>query len=222
MKTVRIILIVLNISLPFGLQQALAQNDDGSAPKSKYNVHREYDDNGNLIEYDSTSITTWNSNSSKIKPDSVQDFWSYTPSFDDTTKTIENRSKNYGFRFPGDVMDEWPQFDFGLEFNNIDSVWNGFNYYFSLTPGDTAKHFQDPYFDLYGQFPPVHPDIESYMQDMQHIIHDMIDRNEDMFREFHEKDRSSMPSNKSDADSISEPTTPKPLPQNNSGPVFNI
>jgi hypothetical protein len=35
------------------------QNGQNNIPSTKYNVHREYDKDGNLIQYDSTAVSTW-------------------------------------------------------------------------------------------------------------------------------------------------------------------
>jgi hypothetical protein len=218
MKTLRYILIIALLGEPFERQHAQVLDKENTTPRSQHNVHREYDENGNLIEYDSSAITTWSYSSYNTEPDSVPDYWSYTPVVEDSINNEYLGSRHYGFRFPGD----WPQVDLGIEFHDLDSIRRGFNYSFSLTPGDTADHPQDPYFDIYGRFPPMHPNIESYIQDMQRMINDMFNRYEDMFREFNEEEYPPVPPNNEGSDSIPEQPAPIVAPQKYSRPVLNI
>ncbi len=222
MKTLRFLLIALLIVLPVGKQQAQTEPKVNTAPDSQYKVHREYDENGNLIGYDSTAITTWSYSSSGNEPDSVLNYWSYTPSINDSSSFNYGRSKHYGFKLPGDEFAEWPQFDLDIYFRDRDSVLKGFEYNFSLTPRDTSYHFNDPYFDFYGQFPPIQPDIQSYMQDMQRMIDDMLNHHDKMFREFYEEEYQPVPFDETESDSIPVQPIPSPAPQKYTGPQLNI
>jgi hypothetical protein len=52
-----------------------AQVVQKNLPYTKFNLHRQYDDKGNLIEYDSTTIFTWDSDSTKIIVDPNTEDW---------------------------------------------------------------------------------------------------------------------------------------------------
>jgi hypothetical protein len=221
MKTLRYLLIISILGLPFERQYAQVLDKENATPRSQQKVHREYDENGNLIEYDSSAITTWSYSSSNLESDSIPDYWSYTPAFEDSTDNEYMGSRHYGFRFPGDALDDWPQVDFGIEFNDLDSIRKDIIYSFSLTPRDTMDHSKDPYFDFYGEFPSMHTDIESYMQDMQRMIDNIFNRSEDLFREFNEEEFHSLPPDNLGSDSIPEQPT-RIVPQKYSGSTFNI
>jgi hypothetical protein len=50
----------------------LGQDVQKNVPSTKYNVHREYDKDGNLIHYDSTSVSTWNYGGNPVQDSLVQ------------------------------------------------------------------------------------------------------------------------------------------------------
>jgi hypothetical protein len=117
------------------LENAVGQDKDNNqtVPETKYNVHRQYDENGNLIEYDSSSVSTWEYSGT----DSLSDFWSYTPYPADSNEFNYGQQHHYGFRFPGDDYPEFPYFNFGFDFHDLDSLMQGFNFNFSMSPPDS-------------------------------------------------------------------------------------
>ncbi len=220
MRAIRSTFLVMVFILLAQKPEAQIISDDRSGPKSQYNVHREYDEHGNLIEYDSVCVTTWNY-SGEADMDTISDIWSYTPDPKDSEEFSGAYPKHHSFRFPGDEFYEFPQFNFDFSFNNPDSIFRGFDFYFSLSPGDSI-HLNEPYFDFYGQFPPMPPDIHSYIEDMHRMIDDMFNHNEEILREFNEEEFHQMSPDEPSKDSIPAEPTPPPSPQKYSGPLFNI
>lgn len=220
MRAIRTTFLVMVFILLAQKPEAQIISDDHSGPQSQYNVHREYDEHGNLIEYDSTSVTTWNY-SGEDDIDTLSDIWSYTPDPRDSEDHSDEYSKHHGFSFPGDGFYQFPQFDFDFSFNNPDSIIKGFDFYFSLSPGDSINS-TEPYFDYYGQFSPMPPDIHSYIEDMHKMIDDMFNHDEEILREFNEEEFHQMTPEEPSTDSIPVEPTPPPTPQNYSGPSVNI
>jgi hypothetical protein len=220
MKTQHFILTVTLLVLPF--VRPLAQDSkESSSPNTKYDVHRQYDENGNLIEYDSSSVTTWSSQGS----DSLSDYWSYTPNPADSSMYNHERPYHYSFRFPGDDFSDIPHFDFDFDFRDLDSLMRGFNFNFSMAPADSALPPNNPYFNFHGEFPPMNLDVESYIRDMQKLMDDMLYGHDKFFREFN--DHGLLPPEPEQAvpDSTNKPpapVVPKPAPQKYFGPVQNI
>jgi hypothetical protein len=92
---------IISIVLCLGLTKCKGQDGQNTAPSSNYNVHREYDQNGNLIHYDSTVVSTWKYGSN-TNQDSLLQEWgnnSENPfSLNDSIKSED--SSYYGFNFP--------------------------------------------------------------------------------------------------------------------------
>jgi hypothetical protein len=104
MKKIRFLLILL-----LGLTSCQAQNKQKDTqevtPKGKWQVHREYDENGNLVKYD--SVYVWSSSNFKHFPKD-QNLDSLLQSY----KTFISKSDYHNF-----------QPDFSL-FENTDSLFN--------------------------------------------------------------------------------------------------
>jgi hypothetical protein len=77
------------------------QNGQNNVPSTNYNVHREYDQNGNLNHYDSTVVSTWKYGSN-VNQDSLSN--QLSNNFENhmsINDTINNQdSSYYGFYFP--------------------------------------------------------------------------------------------------------------------------
>jgi hypothetical protein len=215
MKTQRFFLTVLLIVLPIIKQQAQEKPEDKTSPDTRYNVNREYDENGNLIGYDSSSVTTWGYSGS----DSLADIWSYTPGVDDTVSIDHPRPYSYNFKLPGDEFLHIPQFGFDIDFPDIDSILKGFEFNFSMAPPDSSMTPCYPYFDFHGSIPPMDFDIESYFYEMQRMMDDMLDRHQEFYRDFSDPDLQP-----SESDSITSPPVPEPMPapQKYSEPELDI
>jgi hypothetical protein len=201
------------------LNTLFAQNNSSElmSTDTQYDVHREYDENGNLIAYDSIVITSSGNNSENID-DSLPEYWTYTPL---VTDSIEQNCipYHYGFDFPGEILKGLPQINMDIEFHNIDSLLKGFNYSFVLTQGDSSN-LRNPYLDLYGQFPPLEPNIDMTFQKMQMMIDEIIDKHQNFFK----KPQEDLPSGPKDENGEIDFLVPKPEtePQGYTGHVIKM
>jgi len=106
------------ISLVLCLVFSTSKGQDGqnNVPSTNYNVHRQYDQNGNLIHYDSTVVSTW-----KNSKDANQDSLSYqfgnnfeNPlSINDSINNLD--SSSYGFN----ILDQEFNFQAFPDINEI-------------------------------------------------------------------------------------------------------
>jgi hypothetical protein len=101
MKIQFIISIVSLICVLLNFETIQGQVSQNNIPDTKFNVHRQYDDKGNLIEYDSTSVSTWNSDSSQKNINPMIGSWNLNPyNQSSDSNSIENQIKNlFGFEF---------------------------------------------------------------------------------------------------------------------------
>ena len=175
-------------------------------PDSRFDVQRKYDEEGNLIYYDSVAVSTWGFDS--VETDSLNDFWEYGK---------PNRTKPfyYGFHFPGDGFGMIPQFDFDFVIPDLHDFDEGFEYGFSFIPRDSLNSpvFPDDTLDYYHHVvPPFDFDMdieEQFYRIQQH----MQELHEKMMHEFYSPDPYDpyLPP----SDSIdSPPENPKPSPNN--------
>lgn len=126
-----LILTLLFVSLSFMPEcKAQTNNNTENYPGTSYNVHRKYDNDGNLIYYDSVSVSSWNYDSSIVAIDTVFDVWEYG-------KPIHTRPHYYGFHFPGGPYDYIPEFEFNFVVPDFHDFDEGFEYDFSLSPTDS-------------------------------------------------------------------------------------
>ena len=108
----------------YGQQPEIAQHDKDESRKGKWQVHKEYDENGNLIKYD--SIYVWSSHDLKKFP---------------KTQQIDSLLNSYrSFMLESDLQNREPVFSF---FENTDSLFN--NNFF-----DDA-FFSDNWNQIYGK-----------------------------------------------------------------------
>jgi hypothetical protein len=143
-----------------------AQVVEKTNPGARYNVHRQYDDKGNLVEYDSTSIYTWNSDSSQSNSGPLIDSWNLDAANSNSdTNSIENYL-NTPFGFDFNDIDF-----FSPSFPNIEDIFRGGNgYYFpadsnliKVPPGsDTTLFYDGSIFST-----PFDEDFEAKIRDMQ-------------------------------------------------------
>ena len=126
-------LIVLFMSLNFIPEcKAQTDNDAENYPGTSYDVHRKYDKDGNLIYYDSVSVSSWNYDSSIVSVDTVFDMWEYG-------KPNNRRPHYYGFHFPGGSFGYIPEFEFNFVIPDFHDFDEGFEYDFSLSPADSLQ-----------------------------------------------------------------------------------
>jgi hypothetical protein len=127
-----------------------AQDTDAlnNAPNTRFDVHREYDENGDLIYYDSVAVSTWGYDSSYTEVDSLMDACEYG---------IPNQLHpfHYGFHFPGDPFGYMPEFDFDFIIPDMHDLQEGFEYNYSITPSDSVN-------------PPLFPDNPVFRH--QHVV----------------------------------------------------
>jgi hypothetical protein len=122
MKTKFIIPITSLCSLLLFLETVQGQVSQNNNPDTKFNVHRQYDEKGNLIEYDSTSVSTWNSDSTQKNIVPTIGNWKIDPFHQlSDSNSIENQMKNlFGFEFNDNNI-------FPFSFPNIEDFFSGRN-----------------------------------------------------------------------------------------------
>jgi hypothetical protein len=87
--------------VPFAVMtNCSGQNGQSNVPSSNYKVHREYDKDGNLVQYDSTAVSSWSYNSNSGQ-DSLSMRWDNSPEFPFSINDSLNMedSSFYGFNF---------------------------------------------------------------------------------------------------------------------------
>jgi hypothetical protein len=150
-----------------------AQIANKNIPTTKFNVHRQYDDKGNLIEYDSTSEYTWQSDSINNNFNSSAEnggLNKMNPSVD--SNSIDNQMRSlFGFEF-SDKNFFSPTFpnieDFfrGLDNNNSSPDSNAFT---SPLNQDTIFFYNSDPFTI-----PLDKDYEARMREMQNEINNYM------------------------------------------------
>ena len=110
-----------------------------SKPQASWKVNKRYDDNGNLIGYDSTYSWSYSSEgavSNNAEADSMMNVWSRQfdedmPSFFNHrfgAATWNDSLFSHGFTGPGELMQKWENnfFDMGKMMRQLDSLGNSF------------------------------------------------------------------------------------------------
>jgi len=165
----------------FPLCQAQDEDSYNNSPKTSYDVHRNYDENGNLIYYDSVAVSTWGFDTSSTEIDSLLDAWEYgTP----------NRLYpfHYGFQFPGDPFGYLPEFEFDFVIPDLHDLQEGFEYNYSITPSNTLNSPlfpSDTIFHQYHYMPPSgwNLNIDEQIYQMEKFFEEFNERMEKQFYE---------------------------------------
>jgi hypothetical protein len=208
MKTsILITIAVLGFTAPMYL---IAQ--ERSVPDSKYHVHKVYDEKGNLIEYDSSSVTTSNNE----YYESAVDNWSFTPDEIDSSYSFNPCIPHFKNPFPeGDFFRDQPGFP---DFHYIDSLMQNFSFSFSLPDQDSAFYYGHPFFHFDENFQGMQFNFETYLEELDEMMEKLFPVDEDISRKFTEPDQ---PFGEPEAPSP-ESVIPAPEPQKYFGPVQDI
>jgi hypothetical protein len=91
-------------------------------PDEKITVNKEFDENGNLIGYDSTYVHTWSSDSSMVFPFDTEEFFSLKGGFPDANKFMQKFFGDSAFADPFFGMDNDLMKHFGKHFLDSDST----------------------------------------------------------------------------------------------------
>ncbi len=209
--------VVLNI---YGFINCQAQKDDSqnNAPILNYDVHREYNDDGDLIYFDSVAVMRWDSDTSDIEIDTLLDEWEYGD-------PNNPHPFYFGFRFPGYGFEFMPPFEFDFAIPDLHDLNEGFEYGFSLSPHDSlfSPLFpQDSLFYYHHVMPPfdMDYDIDAHIHQMEEYMKEFHER---MLKEFYWSDPDFYPPCPNRDDSLSVPNqTPEPSYNNFKGNMINI
>jgi hypothetical protein len=198
MKTGKIC--VTTLFLVFSLSNQ-AQNQP--APNTRYNVNRVYDENGNLIKYDSSSVSTWTYN------DSLMGTWTHKP--------IQDDSVFIGEQLPGNEFYFNPRVE--PDFGYLDSLMNSLGFGFNpIGPIDTTGMQHGPFHNFGENMPPMTFDFESYFNEMQHMMEEIFNFSDDFHHGFPEPSLSPVEPYVPAPDSIEH----IPPPEKNYGPKQEI
>lgn len=90
------------------IAEAIAQRTDklNKNPDERITVNKEYDENGNLIGYDSTYIHTWSSDTTVDFPFPDKDFFAFRGGFPDLGKMMKQFFDDSTFFMPFGGMDD--------------------------------------------------------------------------------------------------------------------
>jgi len=169
-------LLIVLISGNYSLGQTQNEDVSDDSPKARYDVHREYDENGNLIYYDSVYISSWDSDTALAEVDSLLDVWEYgTPN--------HSHPFHYGFHFPGDPFGYLPELEFDFVIPDWHNLQEGFEYNYSITPTDSVDSPlfpDDPVFQYRHVVPPEgwDLDIEEQIYEMERFMEEFNRREE--------------------------------------------
>lgn len=150
--------------------QANAQTGMESQPNRKYNVHREYDQNGNLSRYDSTVVSSWG-NSNKQGSDSVRSEFHYSESH-----SIVNMDS---------VFNDQAGNPFSFNDSTLNRMMNNFGFNFFDNPSDSEMFGQSPDVPFFGpQFgmPGFGDNIAKQMEEMEKQMKSMMQHGMNMYR----------------------------------------
>ncbi len=198
MKTIISLLISFSAYFALHLADLEAQSPDA---KQHYKVHREYDEQGNLIHYDSSYVSVWSSDSSDMDLDSLDYLWDKDTYLSDSDSFVHNDPFFFGFRFPGDEFFFLPDIDFGRELEDFDRIMKEFH----------------------GDMLPYNKDLESQITEMEKRMEEMRLYHEKIFREFFERDFDDSLPSPIFPDSIPKPDiSPGPEPQRYDSPRIPI
>ncbi len=148
------------------------ENKTQKDPDERIIVNKKYDDNGNLIQYDSTYVHQWSSDSTFQFSFPDDNFFAGKgfPDLNDFFENFMNDSAFGGFRFPGNLQfNPFGDEDFFGDFQFPDSMMNrmpfdndsSMYFYFSDSTGNfppgfefpNLKDFQKQFNDQFGNSP---------------------------------------------------------------------
>ncbi|MBN2522793.1 MAG: hypothetical protein JXB24_05940 [Bacteroidales bacterium] len=191
---------------------ALRQDLPAQTPDAKqnYKVYREYDENGNLIQYDSTSVYVWSSNSNDFFTDPSAWLWNEDSLLTDSSDFLKHDPFFFGFQFPGDEFFLFPDLHFGHDFEEFDRIMREFHENFDFFYSDSAFHYGfpgSPGFEYHGKTLPENEHQELYIEKIEKRMEEMRRQQEKMFREFFDHEYFMPPSSPFMPDSIQGPGT---------------
>jgi hypothetical protein len=182
MKAVHILFIGLFFSRLFSNNWTAAQSENLYVPNIKYNVHREYDKDGNLVRYDSSVVRIWNSDSTYKEQDSLNENRNFITLFElNAIDSFETEKQDY-FRF---VFDNDEIFFYPLP--QVDDIIKHFDPNFGNQASDSLYYPIDPDIPLFYLDPTIpwfNDDTEARMREMKHRMDELMHKHWEMFRNF--------------------------------------
>jgi hypothetical protein len=196
-----------------------AQDVTNNIPDTKYNVHRQYDEKGNLIEYDSSSVSTWSSDTNNVNFNSVMEDWN-----------MDALNQENDTNSPGPVKPDYFGFDreddefFFPSFPNVEDLIRKMDKSFNKSSNDSDAHPLNPgvpdfYFDQPGI--PLNNDIADKMREMEKKINEIMNKQMELFNNslndynYHIQDRI-------EPDSLSVPVPNSPPKTEDNDKCINI
>ena len=168
-------IIFLSLIVDIQLYSQTQQDDDNeNYPDIRYDVHRQYNEDGDLIFYDSVSVSTWNYDTSMADTDSLPDIWEFgTPN--------HFHPFHYGFHFPSDRFRYIPDIEFDFIIPDLHDFGQGFEYNYSITPPDSLDS------PLYPEYPVFRHQHVMPPADWDMDINEQIYRMEKFIEEFNQR-----------------------------------
>lgn len=163
MKTLQIIILVLGLFTGCFTETGVFAQDTAG-----YDVYKEYDNEGNLIYYDSSSFSVF---TDTVISDSLFGVWEYgTPN--------NLRPFQYDFHFPGGPFGYIPEFEFEFVVPDLHDLNEGFEYNFRPNPDDTVgSQFIPPDHEFYHYhfIPPIdmNIDVQQHINEMHKFFNEM-------------------------------------------------
>ena len=119
-------------------------------PDEKITVNKEYDENGNLISYDSTYVNSWSSDSSMVFPYNGEEFFSFRSGFPNIDKFMQQFFGDIPFNDP--FIEKNDDLTKNFRKRSKDSTW--FNHSPFLWDSIPNNPFSDFWFksDPFGSF----------------------------------------------------------------------
>jgi hypothetical protein len=142
-----------------------AQSKNNVEPNKKYNVHRQYDENGNLIGYDSTAIVTWGKNTHSAN-DSVRSEYHFS-----TRESYDNPDSLFGFDNMGNPSmpdNKW-----------IQDMMKHFGNNFPMNPSDSTMMGQFPGIEDQFDFSAINEHFAKQIQEMEKYMRAMMQQHMD-------------------------------------------
>ncbi len=177
MKALSFLLVLIMLAVLPKTDNLQAQTIQNSSPNTKYDVHKKFDDKGNLIEYDSTSVSTWSSDSAvKITNPLIND-WdenAYDPSTD--TNSMDRNDRGFlGFSFNDDEF-------FFPQFSNPGELFRNFDNRLFIPDSDLSINpfHTDSTFFFFNS--PFDEDFNARIREMQQDIEKLIQKQIDAQR----------------------------------------
>jgi hypothetical protein len=167
-------LVVINL---LNFNNGFAQNDKDSTdtPYLDYDVQRVYDKEGNLIYYDSSVVYSTPKNYENSEFDSLLSVLKEDDRNINYSIRFPKDSFSYSFQLPDDFFEHAPRYKFDMEVPKVDSIFKGFDYYFSITPSDSIIR-PEPFFEFQGKVPEIDPYLDSKMWEMERRMLEFHDR----------------------------------------------